>query len=185
MEAQLDFFAKTVITGPCVFCMLNPSKAAGVVKGKVVNDPTATRCIGFSARLGATGTLAEEAGAVFSDDGTYRYRLWRRRGGLWVVNLYAYCATDPKDLRRAWKNGVDVVGPENDRHIEEVARLALDGGRVVIAWGSNEMVDQRANHVMQILRGVGAPIYALRSTKTGYPEHPLYVPADVEMRRLF
>ena len=51
------------------------------------DDPTVRRCVDFARRLGF--------------------------GGLEVVNLYAYVATDPDDLRRAGHP----VGPENDQHI--------------------------------------------------------------------
>ena len=53
-------------------------------------DPTVRRCIGFAGSLGY--------------------------GALEVVNLYAYVATDPAELRRAGYP----VGHSNDRHIEAV-----------------------------------------------------------------
>src|SRR4030095_16779832 len=66
-----------------------------------VDDPTVRRCIDFARRLGF--------------------------GGLELVNLYAYVATDPAELRRAGY----LVGEENDRHIVE----AMSGcDRVVLAW---------------------------------------------------
>jgi hypothetical protein len=69
--------------------MLNPS-TADVLR----NDPTVTKCIGFS-------------------------KLWGY-GGLDVVNLYAYRSTDP---RRSGGSS-DPVGPENDRVIEQIAKRA-------------------------------------------------------------
>ncbi|MGH3977119.1 MAG: DUF1643 domain-containing protein, partial [Pseudonocardiaceae bacterium] len=62
-------------------------------------------------------------------------------GGLMVVNLYAYRATDPADL---WKVD-DPVGPDNDDHLRAVLAAATDvGAPVVAAWGANARLDRVA-----------------------------------------
>jgi hypothetical protein len=67
------------------------------------DDPTIRRCTGFARREGC--------------------------GVLEVVNLFAYRATDPAELRTA----PDPVGPANDHHIKAaLGRVAL----VVVAWGA-------------------------------------------------
>src|SRR4029079_19593153 len=49
-------------------------------------------------------------------------------GGLVVVNLFAFRATNPADLLDA----PDPVGPENDAHVRDAAKGA---GLVMAAWG--------------------------------------------------
>lgn len=83
-----------------------------------------------------------------------------------VANLFGWRSTDPDAL-----HGVhDPVGPDNDDVIRELAR---DAARIVVAWGSHPMARARAEVVLPLL----GPRLALRLTKTGAPEHPLYVPA--------
>lgn len=84
-----------------------------------------------------------------------------------VVNLYAYRATDPRELWRA----ADPVGPEND-HVLALAFGVSDG--LVAAWGAHAKPD-RVRAVMSLPM---APRYALGLTKHGAPRHPLYMPAD-------
>jgi hypothetical protein len=114
------------------------------------DDPTIRRCVSFAKREGY--------------------------GGIHVVNLFAYRATDPADLLRC---PVDVVGPENDYHIREAGRMARLGGKVVAAWGAHATATSlRVNAVRMALR---APIYCLGLTKQGAPRHPLYVRGDAPL----
>ena len=91
-------------------------------------------------------------------------------GGLVVTNLFAWRATDPKELGRT----DDPIGPENDDHIREVA---FNEVKVVCAWGTHGVA--RAGRVRSMLRDMGTPTFALRLTKGGCPSHPLYLPADL------
>lgn len=114
-----------------------------------VDDPTIRRCIAFSKAWGA--------------------------GGLHVVNLFAYRATNPKDL--GWVE--DPVGPENDEQITAaVARATDTGGRVIVAWGAHPDAAARAEHVASFLDAV--PLVCVGVTKAGAPRHPLYVPKTTE-----
>lgn len=93
-------------------------------------------------------------------------------GGLMVVNLYAYRATDPEDL---WLVE-DPIGPLNDQHLREVLSPSVrDGGPVVGAWGVNAQPER----VAQVLRYAG-PLTALAVTKSGQPGHPLYLPKTAQ-----
>lgn len=83
-----------------------------------------------------------------------------------VVNLFAYRATDPKQLRKAGYP----VGPENDAHIAHVARMATD---VCVAWGALAAGLSRPDAVMDILRVNARAILCLALTRSGYPQHPL------------
>lgn len=84
--------------------MLNPSKADADI-----DDPTITRCIGYSQAWGYDGLV--------------------------VTNLFAYRSTDPTMLREA----ADPIGPENDEHITREAsgaNLVLCGWGADKAVGS-------------------------------------------------
>lgn len=94
-------------------------------------------------------------------------------GALTVVNLFAYRATDPRDLQRAgWP-----VGPDADEWIEREAKVAAD---VCVAWGAigdkGPAVD-RVQVVMPMLRRAGHVPKCLRMTRSGHPQHPLYLPS--------
>ncbi len=112
------------------------------------DDPTIRRCIGFALSWGMSR--------------------------LCVVNLYAFRATDPKDLFKA----EDPVGPHNDVWIANEAKRAA---RIVAAWGSNAE-ELRAKSVVHLLKKYG-PLYCLRRTKKGQPSHPLYLPKASELVR--
>lgn len=91
-----------------------------------------------------------------------------------VVNLFAYRATDPKDLRKAgWP-----AGPDNDVHIEAVARAA---NAVCVAWGANVAALERPQIVLPLLRKIGTPILCLRITRSGHPQHPLMLPSSCRL----
>lgn len=112
------------------------------------DDPTIRKCIGFANRLGF--------------------------GGIEVFNLYAFRATQPKDLRA---HGY-LVGDENDSII--TGRLQelgmLDGGYVICAWGANARNLSRPKSVISHLSLAGVRLRALRLLADGTPEHPLMLP---------
>jgi hypothetical protein len=96
--------------------------------------------------------------------------------GFEVVNLYAYRATDPKELRRAgWP-----VGPENDMHI--IAALADSDPEVCVAWGSNAADLSRPAEVLALLRKWGRKVSCLRITSSGHPQHPLMLHSDCRLQ---
>lgn len=95
-------------------------------------------------------------------------------GALEVVNLYAFRATDPKDLRRAGY----LAGPENDAHIAAAAR---DSAAICVAWGANVAGLERPQIVLPLLRATGKPIQCLRITRSGYPQHPLMLASSCRL----
>jgi hypothetical protein len=108
-----------------------------------VDDPTIRRCIGFALREGY--------------------------GGIYVVNLMAYRATDPADCLAQ----SDPIGPENDDYLERAAR---NTGIVVCAWGAKApewIVKRGICHISGDIAGAG--LVCLGTTKDGSPRHPLYV----------
>ena len=112
------------------------------------DDPTIRRCVGFARHLNS--------------------------GRLIVVNLFAWRATDPKNLR----NVADPIGPENNRYL----RAAFDEADVTIAaWGTQGHFHARNRTVMNMLAGRG---FCLGLTAKGDPKHPLYLPKDAPLVRL-
>lgn len=85
-----------------------------------------------------------------------------------VVNLYAFRATDPKDLK---KSGFQ-IGPSNDNYIKDMGRWS---GEVCLAWGAHAE-PARAAQVMKVLDAVQTAdrIFYLNLTASGMPVHPLY-----------
>jgi hypothetical protein len=114
-----------------------------------VDDPTIRRCIGFAQREGAAA--------------------------IEVVNLFAYRATKPADLRLAGYP----VGPENDRHTLEAAREA---SAVCVAWGANAADLERPQIVMPLLWSIGVEPVCLAITRSGFPGHPLMLANSCKLR---
>lgn len=58
-------------------------------------------------------------------------------GAIAIVNMLAYSATDPQDMVRAMRDGVDVVGAHNLAAIDWALHLAAGdpGARKLAAWG--------------------------------------------------
>lgn len=102
-----------------------------------------------------------------------------RAGGMVVVNLFAWRATDPAELRTA----LDPVGPDNEATIR---RWTTDPevAHVVCAWGANTMVTPTAwGPVTQAAADAGHLPRCLGTTKHGAPRHPLYVPSTQSLVR--
>lgn len=89
-------------------------------------------------------------------------------GALCMTNLFAFRATKPTDMLAA----VDPIGPENDKHLVELARGA---GVVVAAWDTNGTHLGRD----QAVRAVVPNLHCLRKTQAGHPGHPLYLPGNL------
>lgn len=110
------------------------------------DDPTIRRCISFAKREGC--------------------------GSLDVVNLFAFRATSPADM----KSAADPVGPENDRHIMDAFDNA--DGPIICAWGAHGAYRGRDREVAHL---IDAPLQCFGLTKAGAPKHPLYLPADAPL----
>ena len=108
---------------------------------EVQDDPTIRRCVGYAKAWG-----------------------FQR---LCMLNLFAFRATDPKDMMAA----DDPIGPDND------AVLAKQVGRndTVAAWGVGGWYRGRG----QFIHDMYPQLKILRLTKSGHPAHPLYLPASL------
>lgn len=89
-------------------------------------------------------------------------------GAFRVCNIFAYRATDPRDMRAA----TDPVGPENDGAILRSCAWADD---IICAWGTHGAHLERGPAVEAMIRGSGALPKHLGLSKHGHPKHPLYI----------
>lgn len=108
------------------------------------DDPTIRRCIDFARRWDC--------------------------GGIRVVNVFAFRATDPKELCKA----KDPVGPKNYEYIKEALTSA---GIVIAAWGAaGPKMPQAYKKVFEAAEEIDTMIiHCLGCTKSGHPRHPLYL----------
>ncbi|MEH6547409.1 MAG: DUF1643 domain-containing protein, partial [Sneathiella sp.] len=85
-----------------------------------------------------------------------------------VVNIFAFRATDPKDLKKSEKP----VGPLNDM---KLLKSAQDAKMTICAWGGHGNHFQRHDEIVSLLRQHNIPLYVLSLTAQGLPGHPLYL----------
>lgn len=108
-----------------------------------IDDPTIRKCRHFAKAFGYNGFIA--------------------------VNLFAFRATSPADMKRA----ADPVGCENDTWLRYV--LGFDTLRIA-AWGKHGTFIDRDRFVQRI----GFPMHCLGINGDGTPRHPLYLPNDTQ-----
>ena len=101
-----------------------------------------------------------------------RARMWDM-DGLLVLNIFAFRATDPKDMKAA----ADPVGPHNDRTImDALAGVAMNPqSQIVCGWGTHGDHQNRSAAVLAMIERHGIQPMALSWTKDGHPQHPLYI----------
>jgi hypothetical protein len=117
------------------------------------DDATARRGIGFANAVGASDLV--------------------------FVNAFTGIATDADDLAAM----DDPVGRLADHALEAAAEFARRrGGLMVAAWGApkgrastRRLALDRFGHILSL----GLPLHVLRMTASGFPEHPLRLPADL------
>lgn len=113
------------------------------------DDPTIRRCIGFARDWGYHGLV--------------------------VLNLYAYRATDPKELK---KLSIEVaIGENNEDYWRHYLR---DQEKVVCGWGNNankEVVERFWTFCLYH----DVRTMCLGTTKSNQPKHPLYLKTDTQL----
>lgn len=109
---------------------------------EVQNDPTIERCERRSRALGF--------------------------GGFRATNIFAYRATDPRDMRRMEQP----EGPDNMATILEGMEWA---DMVICAWGTHGAHREQGARVASALRATGRDLFHLGLSKAGHPKHPLYI----------
>lgn len=115
-----------------------------------------------------------------ADDATIRscIRLARDMdyGGIEVVNLMAWRATDPRDLPD--KPSL-ALGAGNLRAVDAAVERCRD---VVCAWGANPKAKHFQGGLRSILELHGKPAWCFGLTADGSPRHPLYVKTGTTLR---
>ena len=110
------------------------------------DDPTIRRCIGFAKDLGY--------------------------GGLDVLNLFAFRATNPKELMKA----ENPIGDKNNHFLQ----MYFDPtGFNIACWGTRGAYKDRGRKVIDMLGEDGLHCFGL--TKNGQPKHPLYLSKKTEL----
>lgn len=95
-------------------------------------------------------------------------------GGIRVVNLFAYRATDPKELKKL--SYAEAVGPSNN---VSILRALNTPGPNIAAWGQGGKLWSRAHIVLtEVLKDREIPLGAMKLSKDGTPWHPLYLRDD-------
>ncbi|SDD94351.1 hypothetical protein SAMN05216337_1017110 [Bradyrhizobium brasilense] len=117
------------------------------------NDHTVRKLIGFGTRLG-----------------------WSR---IIIGNKFAFVSTDINGLR----NAADPIGPDNDRHLEEILAAA---DVVLVGWGTvkklPEALRKRWIDVVRLADRHGHELLCLDTTDDGHPKHPLMIGYDAVPR---
>ena len=90
-------------------------------------------------------------------------------GAVRACNLFAYRATDPRDLKKA----KDPVGPHNLAYLLESARWA---DTILCAWGTHGAYMGMGPATKNLLASENLTLHHLGLSKEGHPRHPLYVP---------
>lgn len=107
-----------------------------------VDDPTIKRCMNFA-------------------------KTWNC-GGIKVVNVFAYRATNPKELLKVQ----NPIGIENEKYIREAL---INAGLIILAWGSScTKLKKGYLKVKELLKNIEL-FYCLGITNDGFPKHPLYL----------
>jgi hypothetical protein len=130
-----------------VWVMLNPSTADAQE-----DDPTIRKCVGFS-------------------------RIWSKQkieyGGIVVVNLFAYRASKPSELKEV----ADPFGPFNHKW-QDVFLAPKAGNLIVAAWGANGSLYDAAKRFKS---SFGVRTMCLGYTNDGEPRHPLMAPYSCQL----
>jgi hypothetical protein len=116
----------------------------------MVDDPTIRRCVDFAKSFGYQGIV--------------------------MLNLFAYRATDPKELCTV----ENATGPVNTSFITDLAKLSPT---MVICCGGRPpglpraLFDAALSFIMSIVQ---EPM-CFGTTKDGYPRHPLFLRKDTQL----
>lgn len=96
-------------------------------------------------------------------------------GGFYMVNLFAFRATDPYVLYKVQnEKGIEsIVGMENDYHLKDAFDKAE---KVICAWGNLGSFKDRNKAVLNLIEKP----FCLRKNKGGEPAHPLYLSKSLQ-----
>ena len=154
--------------------------------------------------------LFNQNGAIFSEDRKYRFVLWRiwndelpkvmfiglnpstanedkndptiRRiislsrnlgfGGVYMLNLFTFVTPHPEELKKC-ENPLKLA----DYYLSEYGNKS---NLIVAAWGTFPEVQDRSKHIMAMFPN----LHCLALNQNGSPRHPLYVPNNINLKKL-
>lgn len=137
------------------------------------------RAWGSGIQVAFIGLNPSTANAYIDDPTIRRCRNFAKAwgyDGFHMLNLFAWRATDPNDLKNAARFGKNVRGPENAEHI---ARVVVDCGKVICAWGSDGAL-ANADEWLKVEVLPRVDLWHLGLCKNGQPRHPLYLRKDAK-----
>jgi hypothetical protein len=111
-----------------------------------IDDPTIKKCVFYAKKFGY--------------------------GSMFVVNLFAYRATDRSILKKA----EEPVGKNNDKIILQFAEKA---DSIITGWGNDGKYLNRSENIVKLLESRGHKLFCLKLNKSKEPCHPLYVKNSV------
>ncbi len=100
-------------------------------------------------------------------------------GSITIVNLMAYRLTDSRQLKcTPVMEGLT----ENADNFAYIVDAVKNSGITICGWGRHEVVKRMAKiaHYRLDEAGLLHKLYALKLTKDGSPQHPLYIGYDVQ-----
>ena len=112
------------------------------------DDPTIRRCIGYAKSWGF--------------------------GGIYMLNLFAYRATEPQELKKV----TDPIGSENNKFLKYYLNYLSPERLNIACWGMRGAFMNRSETVIELL-GINN-LSCLGITKDGYPKHPLYLKRNLK-----
>jgi hypothetical protein len=110
---------------------------------EIKNDPTVNRCMNYA------------------NDWGY--------GGIIMLNIFAYRATDPKEMKAV----EEPVGKHTDFWLQVMAQEAA---LTLACWGTHGEHLARGKQVLALVDN----LKCLGTTKHGHPKHPLYLKKDLK-----
>jgi hypothetical protein len=113
-----------------------------------IDDPTIRRCITFATN-------------------------WRY-GGFYIINIYSYITSNPKNIIEDEKSKHDNICFHRD--IMNMKNIRL----FVFAWGINKIDKEVVNILINYLKYCGLQPYCIKQNKNGSPAHPLYLKSDLK-----
>lgn len=115
------------------------------------NDPTIIKCIGFAQRWGF--------------------------GGLLMLNLCAWRATEPRDMWAAHRECKDIIGGEENSLASLSAYIErTTAGRIVAAWGKLPPKSSAQSRAIAV-RDFWPKLECIKRNQDGSPAHPLFLPS--------
>ena len=111
----------------------------------------------------------------------------RGYGGILMLNLFAFRATDPNDMKRA----DEPVGKFNDYFLaSRCNHISQEDGRILLAWGNGPSggLKGRDKQVIQMLTNDvinSRHIITLGRNKNMTPKHPLYLKETTRFQQYY